>query len=108
MPELKSNPRLKDFQSYVAELENERGFTTQTLRDKCLLMGEEVGELFRAVRKTEGLAISNDSTFTEVEEELADIFIYLCAIANRLDIDLEEAFLAKEVKNKQRSWSLPD
>ena len=108
MPELKSNPTLQDFQTYVAELENERGFTIQSLRDKCLLMGEEVGELFRAVRKSEGLAISNDSTFTEVEEELADIFIYLCAIANRLDINLEEAFLAKEVKNKQRSWSQPE
>jgi len=108
MPELKDNATLLDYQTYVAELEGERGFATQNLRDKCLLLGEEVGELFKAVRKSEGLAIDTQSEFTEVQDELADIFIYLCAIANRLDINLEDAFLDKEVKNKQRRWTLPE
>ena len=108
MPELKDNATLHDYQTYVAELESERGFATQNLRDKCLLLGEEVGELFKAVRKSEGLAIDTQSEFTEVQDELADIFIYLCAIANRLDINLEDAFLDKEVKNKQRRWTLPE
>ena len=108
MPELKDNATLLDYQSYVAKLESERGFATQNLRDKCLLLGEEVGELYKAVRKSEGLAIDTQSEFTEVQDELADIFIYLCAIANRLDINLEEAFLDKEVKNKQRRWTLPE
>jgi NTP pyrophosphatase (non-canonical NTP hydrolase) len=104
MPELKAKPSLPDFQKYVTELEHERGFINQTTIDKCLLLGEEVGELFKAVRKAEGLAVDSNSTFTEIGDELADIFIYLCAIANRKDIDLEKAFLAKEKKNKQRTW----
>lgn len=33
------------------------------------------------------------------------LFIYLCAIANRYNVDLEKAFLAKEAKNKQRTWT---
>lgn len=104
MPTLKNKPTLNDFQKYVTELEHERGFISQNAIDKCLLLGEEVGELFKAVRKSEGLAVDSNSKFTEIGDELTDIFIYLCAIANRKGINLEEAFKAKEEKNKQRVW----
>ncbi|WP_346856395.1 MazG nucleotide pyrophosphohydrolase domain-containing protein [uncultured Draconibacterium sp.] len=104
MPELTNKPTLDDFQKYVTELEHERNFIQQTTIDKCLLLGEEVGELFKAIRKSEGLAVDTNSTFTEVGDELADIFIYLCAIANRKGIRLEDAFRKKEEKNHQRIW----
>jgi NTP pyrophosphatase (non-canonical NTP hydrolase) len=104
MPQLGQKAQLRDFQTYVSELERERGFAEQTAKDKCLLLGEEVGELFKAVRKADGLAIDPSSHFGELDGELADIFIYLCAIANRYGIDLEEAFLRKEEKNKLRKW----
>ncbi|AHW59329.1 NTP pyrophosphatase, house-cleaning of non-canonical NTPs [Draconibacterium orientale] len=101
---LKDQPQLADFQKYVTALEEERGFATQTTIDKCLLLGEEVGELFKAVRKSEGLLVDSNSDFSEIADELADIFIYLCAIANRKGIDLEAAFRSKEEKNKLRKW----
>ena len=104
MPQLNDHPTLADFQSYVAQLETERGFEDQSARDKCLLLGEEVGELFKAVRKIEGLKVDTDSRFGTISEELADIFIYVCAIANRYNIDLEAAFRDKEAINHQRSW----
>ena len=104
MPELPKNSTLKNFQKYVSELEIERGFAHQTVHDKCLLLGEEIGELYKAVRKSEGLSIDVNSDISEIGDELADIFIYLCAIANRKGIDLELAFLEKEEKNKQRTW----
>lgn len=104
MPELQDKPTLANFQKYVSELEKERGFSPQTIIDKCLLLGEEVGELFKAVRKSEGLLIDTNSSFTEIGDELTDIFIYLCAISNRKGIDLEKAFRMKEEKNKQRIW----
>ena len=104
MPELPDRPRLENFQNYVRELEAERGFSSQSVRDKCLLMGEEMGELFKAVRKREGLATDPESSVGELSGELTDIFIYLCAIANRYGIALEEAFLEKERINKQRIW----
>ena len=68
------------------------------------IIGEEVGELFKAIRKSEGLSIDANSKFTEIGDELTDIFIYLCAIANRNNIDLQTAFRAKEEKNKLRTW----
>lgn len=104
MPILPHRPTLQDLQVYVSQLETERGFDTQSLRDKCLLLGEEVGELFKAVRKTEGLTVDPNSEIGDVAHELADILIFLCAIANRCDIDLEAAFRAKEVLNHHRTW----
>ena len=104
MLKLKSNPTLSDFQKYVEELELERGFDDQSARDKCLLLGEEVGELFKAVRKSEGLKIDATSAFGSISDELADILIYICAIANRFGLDLEKSFRDKEEINKKRKW----
>ncbi len=105
MPDLKPAATLADYQAYVIELERERGFDGQGPIDKCLLLGEEVGELFKAVRKAEGLAVAKDSTFGPLAEEMADVLIVLCSIANRYDVDLEQAFRDKEARNKTRRWS---
>ena len=103
---LKENPTLKDFQEYVHELELDRGFISQDVIQKCLLLGEEIGELFKAVRKAESISIDKqNSKLTTVEEELADILIYVCSIANRYNINLETAFRKKEEVNKKRVWS---
>ena len=98
------NSTLQSIQKYVIELEKERGFEKQTVLQKCLLLGEEVGELFKAVRKHEKIAIDKNSKQTHIEEELADILIYISAIANRFNIDLESAFRKKEEINKKRKW----
>ncbi len=103
---LKENPTLKDFQEYVHELELDRGFISQDVIQKCLLLGEEIGELFKAVRKAESISIDKqNSKLTTVEEELADILIYVCSIANRYNINLETAFRKKEEVNKKRVWN---
>jgi len=103
---LKENPTLNDFQEYVQELEKERGFEKQDVIQKSLLLGEEIGELFKAIRKMEAISIDKkNSKITTVEEELADILIYTCSIANRYNIDIEKAFRDKEEVNKTRVWS---
>ena len=102
---LKRNPTLSDIQQYVRDLEEDRGFTDVTMTQNCLLLGEEIGELFKAIRKSEKMRIDYNSKIGTVEEEIADIIIFLCSIANRLDIDIEQAFRDKEETNKLRSWS---
>lgn len=104
MEEIKKQPTLKDFQEYVLEMEKERDFINQTLLEKCLMLSEEVGELFKAIRKQEGVKIDNNSKFGSIEEELADIFIFICSIANKYNIDLEKSFRDKEVVNNKRTW----
>jgi NTP pyrophosphatase (non-canonical NTP hydrolase) len=102
---LADRPTLAEFQRYLRELEIARGFSTETVLQKCLLLGEEVGELFKAVRKREGIAIDASSRVGDVDEELVDVFMYVLALANRLDVDLEAAFRTKEEKNKRRVWA---
>lgn len=95
---------LDEIQRYVAEMERERGFSDRSVVQQCLLLGEEVGELFKAVRKHEKLGVRANSVTGSVDEELADVLIYICAIANRLGIKLEDALRRKEAINESRVW----
>jgi NTP pyrophosphatase (non-canonical NTP hydrolase) len=104
MPILKERPTLQDLQRYVDELEHERGFAEQGPVQKCLLLGEEIGELFKAVRKSEGIKIDERYAGGSVAEELADVLIFVCSIANRYQLDLERAFREKEAINHSRVW----
>ena len=48
---LKDNPTLRDFQQYVVEMKQERGFNTTDKFYECCLLAEECGEVISAVRK---------------------------------------------------------
>ncbi len=98
--ELRNGASLAEVQAYVEKLEAHHGWLEQDLVRNCFLMGEEVGELFGAVRRLERGASRED-----VAEELVDVLNFLCAIANRLDIDLEEAFRDKNARNQERTWA---
>ncbi len=103
---LKESPTIQDYQQYVKEMKIERGFSTVDKAYECMLLAEEVGELFSAVRKTnKGGAVGSGSSVGSVKHELADVLIYVCSIANQHGIDLEEAFREKEEINKKRTWT---
>jgi NTP pyrophosphatase (non-canonical NTP hydrolase) len=80
---LNKKPTIADYQDYVRKLEIERGFQHEDVLQKCLLLIEEVGELYEFVI---------DSKKKGVGEELADIVIVLFAIINRFEINPEEFF----------------
>lgn len=103
MLHLKENPTLRDIQTYVQEMEVARGFDkTSSNIQTALQLGEEIGELFKAIRKAEKMRVDATSTFTNVEEEIADVLIFVTTLANRYNIDLEKTFRNKEEINKQR------
>lgn len=65
----------------------------------CLALAGEVGELCNLVKKE----TRNRVTLKEkITEEMADILIYLCMMANSLEVDLEEEYHRKQKKNIQR------
>ena len=105
MAELKTEPTLKELQSYLAEVCEERGWTKDSPAEKFVLFIEEVGELAKAMRKAAGLyeerAKPRDIS---LEEEFADVLSYLLDLANCFQIDLEQAFRAKERINQSRVW----
>lgn len=110
---------MADFQRYIHDLEAMHGWLTVDLVHNCFLMGEEVGELFKAVRKHlkyweespegagEDVAPSADEAASKahVAEEIVDVLNYLLAIANRLNIDVEAAFVEKNTRNQGRTWA---
>ncbi len=97
---------LAELQAYVHHMVKKRGFDKETPKDVMLLMVEEVGELAKALRKYSGLKVDEKKSekYTMVEEEIADVFIYLIDLANLLDASLFDVFLAKEKENEKRFW----
>ncbi|MBI5345885.1 MAG: hypothetical protein HZB76_01900 [Chlamydiae bacterium] len=81
MPTLIEKPTFTDYQKYVEELEIERGFAEQSVIQKCLMLGEEVGELCEAIDR-------KIIDVHEVGDEITDVLIFIFSIANRLGIDL--------------------
>lgn len=109
MIELPVGARMSQYQQYIHALEAEKGWLDVDLVHNCFLMGEEVGELFKAVRKVnrmfdEGEAAPREQAVQHVGDELVDVLNYLLAVANRLDIDVEEAFRRKNLENQGRTW----
>ena len=107
MPTLKQNMNLKDLQTFVQKFEEKHGWEKNDNILNCFLLTEEVGELCRAVRKAEGLGFDTkkpESEINNVSDEIVDVMNYLLAIANRYNINLEEAFINKNTKNLNRNW----
>ena len=106
---LNENNSLNEIQDYIREIITIRGFSEQSVQDKILLLLEETGELAKAVRKTlPDASIDYDKieNYTDIEEEIADVFIVLVSICNRLNINLYNAIKKKEEKNIKRQWKI--
>ena len=100
---------MDDVQEYIKEVITMRGFSEQRVQDKMLLLLEETGELAKAIRKTlpdASVDYNKIENYTDVEEEIANVFIVLVSICNRLNINLYEAFKNKEEKNVKRKWKI--
>lgn len=102
---------MRAYQRYVHDLETMHGWLDVDLVHNCFLLGEEMGELFKAVRRVERLfdeagraPVELEQRRAEVGDEVVDVLNYLLAIANRLDIDVEAAFRKKNTENQARTW----
>ena len=105
MPEFPDKPQLKDLQEYIREMVKERGWDKNSFQDIFLLFSEEVGELAKAMRDASGMYKDKKKLKKiELEEEFADVLMYLIDLANYFDVDLEKAFREKEEVNAKREW----
>ena len=106
---LNENNSLNKIQDYIKEIIKIRGFSEQRVQDKMLLLLEETGELAKAIRKTlpeASIDYDKIENYTDIEEEIADVFIVLVSICNRLNINLYDAMKKKEEKNIKRQWKV--
>ncbi len=104
MTEMPKSDSLEELQRYIWQLNIERDFNTEDASKKLVMLMEEVGELAKAVRKHVGLKFSETTRQTDIAEELADVQIVLLGLASMLGIDMHQAVLGKEKKNRDRTW----
>ncbi len=104
MEQLSVGASLPSIQDYVRRMEIERGLDRQDITSQCLKLGEEVGELHRAVRKMQGQPQDPQGRAADVGDEAVDALILLMSIVNRCGINLEETFRVKEARNEARIW----
>lgn len=106
---LNEKSSLNEIQSYIKEIITIRGFSEQRVQDKMLLLLEETGKLAKAIRKTlpeASIDYEKIENYTDIEEEIADVFIVLTSICNKLNINLYDAIKNKEEKNIKRQWTI--
>ncbi len=104
---LSSSDSLQQLQIYVKKTLKERGFGDETIAQKFMLLLEEMGEFAHAARKRADIKVDQAKwrdNEQNLQDEAADILMYLLDICNKLDVDLMQAFLAKEEKNQKRTW----
>lgn len=96
-----------EVQEYIRKVIEIRGFSNQNIEQAMLLLTEEVGELAKAIRKEKTtMSIDNNKikNYDTIESEVADVFIVLCTICNKLNINLFSALKDKEKENIERKW----
>ena len=106
--EITEESTLTQVQEYVDMMVKIRGFDKESIQETVLLLLEEMGELAKAVRKSETKMSVDESrmnSYESVESEVADVFFVLTALCNRLNINLLNAFKEKEMKNCERKWN---
>ena len=90
---------IKEIQDKLAKFAEERDWDQfHSPKNLVMALTSEVGELTELFQwLTEGQSsIKDDSSKTdEIRQEIADIFIYLLRLADKLDIDIEEAVREK-------------
>lgn len=91
-----------EFQQYVREFSAVKGFDTSTIEQRMMYLMTEVGELSKEV-----LSVSFHPDAAKKENlgyEMYDVVWNIFDLANKLDIDLEQAFRRKREINDQRTW----
>lgn len=94
---------LRAMQRYYSDAALRRGYERESLKDAMILITEEIGELAKAIRKSEDLPRHGDPIDKAVGTELADVFLYVLHIANIAGIDFDRVVLDKEKVNEDRA-----
>jgi NTP pyrophosphatase (non-canonical NTP hydrolase) len=94
---------LGDLQKAISIERVNRGFVADPVKLQ-LLLSEEIGEMASEIKK---LWSKNYAEFDRrrLEDEIADVFVLLAAMAEKFDIDIEQAVAEKFFqKDGLREW----
>jgi len=97
--------RLKSLQHTVAQFALDRDWDQfHSPKNLCMALSGEVGELIEHFQwlTPEQSAQLSDKKRAEVTSEMADVYIYLIRLAQKLDVDLIEAAFEKVAVNAKK------
>jgi len=90
-------------EQFVAERDWHQFHTPKNLAMALAIEAAELMEHFQWLTPDQSWQVADQpQKKTEVGEELSDVFCYLLALANELDLDLSAALEDKMVKNAQK------
>lgn len=85
---------VQELQALMVDQLKRRGYYPKDQNEVLLRLGEELGELFEAVREQQ--------SETELSHEVVDVLWNILRFCELKNIDLEKAFLEKLEKNESR------
>jgi dCTP diphosphatase len=90
---------LEIIKKFVSDRDWEQFHSVKNLTMALSVESSELLEIFQWVSEEESNLTSNSDRLSKTKDEIADIFVYLVRIADRLNIDIEEAVRHKMYKN---------
>lgn len=94
---------LTESDRFVKERDWDQFHSIKNLAMALSVEASELLEIFQWMKEEESNNVATDlKTFAKVEEEVADVFIYLLRIVHKTGIDLEQAVYNKMKKNEEK------
>ena len=93
----------KDITEFVTARDWDQFHSVKNLSMALNVESSELLEIFQWISEEKSNQIKNDpQILSKIEDEVADIFVYLMRILNKTDIDLESAVRNKMKKNADK------
>ncbi|QDI90691.1 pyrophosphatase [Salicibibacter halophilus] len=95
----------EQFQQYVKAFSKEKGFEELTIEQRYQFLVSEVGEVSDELLKLNlDPNVKEEETKINLGMEMFDVVWNVFDLANKLDIDLSQAFAEKMKMNESRTW----
>lgn len=94
--------KISEYQELVDSWITTEGVRYFSPTTNMILLTEEVGELARVVARKHGEQSQKEGEVLNMEDEIADIFWVLTALANQSGINLEKAIIDNYQKKNDR------
>src|SRR6478672_7005353 len=92
-----------DIETFVSERDWDQFHSVKNLSMALSVESSELLEIFQWMKEADSNLVKNDPKIMQkVEDEVADIFVYLMRIISKTDIDLEKVVRAKMKKNAEK------
>lgn len=96
---------MEKLEKVISKFSNDRNWDQfHSIKNLSMALSVETSELveiFQWMSEADSNAIMlNEEKFSDVKDEVADIFVYLLRISSKLNIDLEEVVLKKMKDNE--------